>query len=65
VYPGKQAAERWRKAGVSEDDRGALLGHADRAIQSRIYGHNGPGLERLQKVVEAIEYPGLVLPGSA
>jgi integrase len=54
-----------RKAGVSEDDRGALLGHADTTTQSKVYGHDGPGLRRLQKVVEAIEYPGLVLPGSA
>jgi integrase len=47
-----------RKAGVSEDDRGALLGHADTTTQSKVYGHDGPGLRRLQKVVEAIEYPG-------
>ncbi len=48
-----------RKAGVSEDDRGALLGHADTTIQSKVYGHDGPGLGRLQKVVEAIQYPWL------
>jgi integrase len=56
--------DRLRKAGVSEDDRAALLGHEDERITSRVYGHDGPGLRRLQKIVGAIEYPGLVLPGS-
>jgi integrase len=48
--------DRLRKAGVPEDDRAALLGHEDERITSRIYGHNGPGLQRLQTIVEKISY---------
>src|SRR5262245_28379460 len=51
--------DRLRKAGVSEDDRAALLGHEDERITSRIYGHNGPGLHRLRAIVEKIHYRGL------
>jgi integrase len=51
--------DRLRKAGVPEDDRAALLGHEDERITSRVYGHDGPGLHRLQAIVEKISYPGL------
>jgi len=43
--------DRMRKVGVPEDDRAALLGHADKHIASRVYGHDGPGLKRLAEVV--------------
>jgi integrase len=48
--------DRLRKAGVPEDDRAALLGHEDERITSRVYGHDGPGLPRLQKIVDKISY---------
>jgi integrase len=48
--------DRLRKAGVPEDDRAALLGHEDKRITSRVYGHDGPGLHRLQAIVEKIKY---------
>ena len=48
--------DRLRKAGVPEDDRAALLGHEDERITSRVYGHDGPGLQRLQAIVEKISY---------
>jgi integrase len=48
--------DRLRKAGVPEDDRAALLGHEDERITSRVYGHDGPGLHRLQAIVEKIKY---------
>jgi integrase len=51
--------DRLRKAGVPEDDRAALLGHEDERITSRVYGHDGPGLHRLQAIVEKINYAGL------
>ena len=51
--------DRLRKAGVPEDDRAALLGHEDERITSRVYGHDGPGLHRLQSVIERLQYPGL------
>jgi integrase len=50
--------DRLRKAGVPEDDRAALLGHEDERITSRVYGHDGPGLHRLQAIVEKISYSG-------
>jgi integrase len=54
--------DRLRKAGVAKDDRGFLLGHADVEMQNKVYGHDGPGLHRLQAIVEKIGYPGLRLP---
>jgi len=54
--------DRLRKAGVAKDDRGFLLGHADVEMQNKVYGHDGPGLHRLQAIVEKISYPGLRLP---
>jgi integrase len=48
--------DRLRKAGVPEDDRAALLGHEDERITSKVYGHDGPGLHRLQAIVEKIRY---------
>jgi len=48
--------DRLRKAGVPEDDRAALLGHEDARITSRVYGHDGPGLQRLQVIVEKLRY---------
>jgi integrase len=48
--------DRLRKAGVAKDDRGFLLGHADVEIQNKVYGHDGPGLHRLQAIVEKISY---------
>jgi integrase len=52
------AGDRLRKAGVAKDDRGFLLGHADVEMQNKVYGHNGPGLYRLQAIVEKIDYQG-------
>jgi integrase len=54
--------DRLRKAGVAKDDRGFLLGHADVETQNKVYGHDGPGLHRLQAIVEKIRYEGLRLP---
>jgi integrase len=51
--------DRLRKAGVQESDIAAVLGHEDERITSRVYGHDGPGLNRLQTIVEKISYPGL------
>jgi integrase len=48
--------DRLRKAGVSEDDRSALVGWKDKHIASRVYGHNGPGLKRLQVIIEKLRY---------
>jgi integrase len=48
--------DRLRKAGVAKDDRGFLLGHADVEMQNKVYGHDGPGLHRLQVIVEKINY---------
>jgi integrase len=48
--------DRLRKAGVPEDDRAALLGHEDERITSKVYGHDGPGLHRLQGIVGKIAY---------
>jgi integrase len=48
--------DRLRKAGVQESDIAAVLGHEDARITSRVYGHNGPGLHRLQAIVEKIKY---------
>ena len=48
--------DRLRKAGVPEDDRAALLGHEDERITSKVYGHDGPGLRRLQAIVEKLSY---------
>ena len=44
------------RLGVPEDDRAALLGHEDERITSRVYGHDGPGLQRLRAIVEKISY---------
>jgi len=58
--------DRLRKAGVAKDDRGFLLGHADVEMQNKVYGHDGPGLHRLQAIVDKINYgwaPGA--PGRA
>jgi hypothetical protein len=46
----------------AKDDRGFLLGHADVEMQNKVYAHDGPGLRRLQAIVEKIGYPGLRLP---
>jgi len=56
--------DRLRKAGVPEDDRAAVLGHEDERITSRVYGHDGPGLHRLQAIVDKINYRGLAPPPS-
>jgi integrase len=50
--------DRLRKAGVAKDDRGFLLGHADVETQNKVYGHDGPGLHRLQAIVDKINYRG-------
>jgi integrase len=50
--------DRLRKAGVAKDDRGFLLGHADVEMQNKVYGHDGPGLHRLQAIVDKINYRG-------
>jgi len=54
--------DRLRRAGVQESDIAAVLGHEDERITSKVYGHNGPGLQRLQKVVERLSYKGLRSP---
>ena len=48
--------DRLRKAGVPEDDREAVMGHENKSITSRVYGHNGPGLKRLQVIIEKLTY---------
>jgi integrase len=48
--------DRLRKAGVQESDIAAVLGHEDERITSRVYGHDGPGLHRLQAIVAKIKY---------
>jgi integrase len=48
--------DRLRKAGVQESDIAAVLGHEDERITSKVYGHDGPGLRRLQKILAKIEY---------
>jgi integrase len=53
--------DRLRRAGVQESDIAALLGHEDERITSKVYGHNGPGLQRLQKVIERLSYKSLRL----
>jgi len=53
--------DRLRRAGVQESDIAALLGHEDERITSKVYGHNGPGLQRLQKVIERLSYKNLRL----
>jgi integrase len=50
--------DRLRKAGVQESDIAAVLGHEDERITSRVYGHDGPGLQRLREVVERLSYKG-------
>jgi integrase len=57
--------DRLRKAGVAKDDRGFLLGRADVEMQNKVYGHDGPGLHRLQTIVEKLHYPGLRKPMDA
>jgi integrase len=49
--------DRLRKAGVAKDDRGFLLGHADVEMQNKVYAHDGPGLHRLQAIIEKVHYP--------
>jgi hypothetical protein len=39
-------------------DGAALLGHEDERITSRVYGHDGRGLHRLQAIVDKISYRG-------
>jgi integrase len=53
--------DRLRKAGIQESDIAAVLGHEDERITSRVYGHDGPGLHRLQSIIERLQYPGLTL----
>jgi len=48
--------DRLRKAGVQESDIAAVLGHEDQRITSRVYGHDGPGLHRLQEIIEKLNY---------
>ena len=48
--------DRLRKAGVQESDIAAVLGHEDQRITSKVYGHDGPGLHRLQVIIEKLSY---------
>ena len=48
--------DRLRKAGVQESDIAAVLGHEDQRITSKVYGHDGPGLHRLQVIIEKLNY---------
>jgi len=48
--------DRLRKAGVQESDIAAVLGHEDERITSKVYGHDGPGLRRLQVIIEKLSY---------
>jgi integrase len=52
--------DRLRKAGIQESDIAAVLGHEDKRITSRVYGHDGPGLKRLKEIVERLDYAGLL-----
>jgi hypothetical protein len=47
---------------MQESDIAAVLGHEDERITSKVYGHDGPGLQRLQQVIERLNYSGLQLP---
>jgi len=33
-----------------------VLGHEDERITSKVYGHDGPGLRRLQVIIEKLSY---------
>jgi integrase len=48
------------KLGVPETDSARVLGHKIDGITYSVYSHDGPGLKRLQKIVEQIKHPGLV-----
>jgi hypothetical protein len=50
---------------LPKTNRGFLLGHADVEMQNKVYGHDGPGLHRLQTIVEKLHYPGLRKPMDA
>jgi len=41
---------------VQESDIAAVLGHEDQRITSKVYGHDGPGLHRLQVIIEKLNY---------
>jgi integrase len=49
------------RLGVPETDAARVTGHKIAGITYSVYSHDGPGLKRLRKIVERIEYPGLVL----
>jgi integrase len=50
------------RAKVEQTDAARVLGHKIGGISFAVYSHDGPGLQRLQDIVEKIVYPGLNLP---
>jgi integrase len=49
------------RLGVPETDAARVTGHKIDGITYSVYSHDGPGLKRLQEIVERIKYPGLVI----
>jgi len=48
--------DRLRQAGVPREDIAAVLGHATSDVTTGTYGHRGPGLHRLQVIIEKLCY---------
>jgi integrase len=48
------------RLGVPQTDAARVTGHKINGITYSVYSHDGPGLKRLQKIVEKIKHPGLV-----
>jgi integrase len=53
----------FEKLGVPDTDAARVLGHKIKGLTYRVYSHEGPGLHRLQAIVEKISYAGW--PGAA
>jgi integrase len=49
--------DRLRQAGVTREDIAAVLGHTTSDVTTATYGHRGPGLKRLQVIIEKLRYP--------
>jgi integrase len=49
------------RLGVPQTDAARVTGHKIDGITYSVYSHDGPGLKRLQKIVEKIKHPGLVI----
>jgi integrase len=58
-------ADELRLAGFNDDQIGPLLGHAKQGMTSRYGVLNEGTIEQRSKMVDALQYRGLILPGSA